>query len=188
MIYLYTREVRENLARRRYPYHRSIEFGPERLKREGTVHNAIVVMHDEDSGDAFAATSAPQRNPRRIRERWVGVRVLVYATSGKSGAGRHDHIEEAEKVLDLIITATEEVVVGSGQFYRLTGGRFLRPEELAAEQLPETPSGVVYQLQLSIARAVLAVDYAGDALDTFTTTADNVETTEVNVAQHPALS
>lgn len=113
----------------------------------------IVVEHDLDGTDSFAAPMSQRVDPRQTFTRWIAVKATVYAQAAEGAATVWEHRRRAEHALDMLVAAMRAVCMKRHNGLELTGGRFVTPDDLAAST---TPAGAVYELKAKIARGMPA--------------------------------
>lgn len=178
------RKLRENLERRRYPHFAQVNFGLDTLARNGAIGGAVAVTYDTDSGDTFDFARGFDRNTRKVGTKSTGLRIYVFGKCTRPGAMPYEHYIEVAHVVDMVVTALEEILRSHKLAYVIRGGKFLDPLSPERAALPEIRVGAVYALQLVVSQGIFAADYAGDGLDTHTITA--VESTiEVSATTAP---
>lgn len=159
MIYELSREVSEEMRRRKYPYH--VQYGPEYATRDANGSNGIVMLRSARP-DTLEAPAARRGNPVYRAVRVMAVDAWVYARANVIGADRQDHEFECETTVDLLTTALYDVIKTRGEGIRFIGGSYLTPSELEITNLT-TWNGVVYVMQFGVQRGVVAKDYTGAA-------------------------
>ena len=135
-----------------------VEYGPVDSARVGELRDVVVVEYDRGSSDAISAPRARGGNPRRRFERAVACKATIYVTNTVAGARRQDHEDRAQKVIDQVLVALDDVlrggqldasgvqIPGTSQAWAAGPGSFV--------DLPGTAVGAAYEVAFVIHRGV----------------------------------
>jgi hypothetical protein len=143
-----------------------VKDGAETTQAASWGRERLVLEHD--GADRFGAAKKGQHwNPSQLRVRQVSAKLTIYAQSPKAGALPFEHIQRAEKILDLALVAFDEIAAATSpppvyNVWSPTSGRFLTPPALEGT---ERQGGAVYELTLAFERGVFDRDFAGDAAE-----------------------
>jgi hypothetical protein len=134
--------------------------GPEKIETNTWGRERIVIQRDERRGDSFASPKGNLANESRIFTRNVGVTITIYARSPQSGALDFEHYERAERVLDLVLWAIQQISAARGGGLVVSSGRFFVPPDLTGS---EQRGGAAYELSIGFARSTTDLDWKGEA-------------------------
>jgi hypothetical protein len=124
----------------------------ENVSQVGSGRERIVIEHDLDGNDAFGPPKKTSPNPKQICTRSIAAKLTIYAqASAKDKAQEYEHRRRAESQLDLVIAAMHQVAVTRRNDWSPTGGRFIRPEDVAEA---DRWGGAAYELSFTFGRAV----------------------------------
>lgn len=172
MIYELSQAVETRIQSKKFPL-RVVYESPERMQ-PGFQDCRIVFMRDREQGDTFQSPRGAQQNPKKVADRIVGARALLWIRSSLDGAMLGDHERECEKVVDAVFSALRPAAIAVGKIDLLTVGeaRYLAPKELVdlgvSKAVVEAWPGVVYSLRFKVPRAVHDLDYDGNGLPSIT--------------------
>lgn len=179
MLHAIMLELRTALQARGCPV--PVEYGPERgmmaLNRP-----RIVIERDRTASDSHTGARSQRANPKLYQVRACASRCRIFAQSTIANPGVWNHEREAEQIADHVIVCLENIVQNRNTMWRITGGKFLSAQELAAENLEAWP-GVVYDLPFEVDRGVLDLTWrkptesAGSAQEEHTMSDDELTTT-----------
>lgn len=113
----------------------------------------IVVDRDREAGDRTVPVMSQRWNPQMVAIRQCGVVVRIFARSGKSGARLVDHERACEALVDAVTVALYGVVKVRRTSFQISRQGYVAGDRLVAIQ-PEAWPGVLYELALTIDRAV----------------------------------
>lgn len=151
--------------------------GPEPTTTTTWGRERIVLEHaDSDSFDRDVGQSI---NPKIRYKRNIGLKLTIYAQSTSAGATEFEHRRRAEKALDAVIVAFDNIAALRRNPWGPTSGAFVVPPDLAKS---ETQAGAVYELHLTFGRGIAERNWAGDTQDEFTILADTITNT-VEISQ-----
>jgi hypothetical protein len=159
----------------KYPF--SVVDGPENTQTTTGARERIVIERDPD-GDTFDAPRSQTKTPKHLMLRNIGVKITIYAQSPAPGAAQFEHYRRAEHVLDLVLCGLYSVLRARKNEWTVTKGRFVTPEDF---QGTEAIVGAVYELHLTIERAVFVQSWAYETAPTAAVTAFR-STTNVGIA------
>lgn len=133
--------------------------GPEQNKTTTWGRERIVIEYDGDSADAFGPGRSQHLNPRVRHEAIEACKVTIYAQSGRAGALVAEHRRRAKNLRDQVINALDLVAARRKNGWKLSGGRFVVPEDLKDT---ERAGGAVYELTFQWARAIEVRTFVGE--------------------------
>jgi hypothetical protein len=161
MIYALARDIDARLTARKFPVR--VVYGPERTTREGYAP-VIVVERDRTASDTVGPPKGTQRNPRKYMTRTLAVSATIYAQSSLPGAMIQDHERSCEQLVDaFLVSLYEHLAAEQAGTISVSSARYLAASE---RNDVETWPGVVYVIKFFVPRAVLALDYTGEAKPT----------------------
>jgi hypothetical protein len=179
MLYSVSQIVATELALRGCPLR--VVYGPERFSDVGFTDARIVFERPRESGDVVGPPRSSKGNPPRRAERGIAGVVRVYAHSTVDGARVQDHEGQAEQAVDLLIVALQIAAARSVTTLSIGAGGYLSAQALEVDGLEAWP-GVVYELAITVQRAVFDRTWAGDAKSTTDTYSMTVSGTCVTTA------
>jgi hypothetical protein len=172
MLYDVAKLVATELAARGCPLR--VVYGPERLQDVGLTDARIVFQRPRSASDVTGPPRSSKNNPPRRAERGIAGVIRVYAHSTVDGARVQDHEEQAETTVDLLIVALQIAAAKSVTTLSIGTGGYLPPAQLGVDGLEAWP-GVVYELPITVQRAVYDRTWAGASKST-------VACTDVSIA------
>lgn len=163
MLYDISKVVATELATRGCPLR--VVYGPERSNDVGLTDPRIVFERPRAAVDTSGPPRSSKNNPPRRAERLIVGRIRVYASSTADGARVQDHEEQAEQAVDLVIVCLQ-IALGRARVTGTIGtGGYVPANQLGLDGL-ETWPGVVYELPITIRRAVYDRSWAGASKST----------------------
>ena len=168
---------------REFGYGAATVLDAEQTKPTTRGRERIVIEHDLQKGDSFSNSRSQRPNPVHIYTRNIAVKITVYAQSPRSGAQDFEHRRRAEHIVDLVLVALDFIAAGDAPIFNVwtpnTGG-FVISEDLEGS---ERWGGAVYEMAITISRAVRVQTWAGDIADeaTLGTNVDTALTREVSI-------
>ena len=142
-----------------------VVYGPERMADVGLTNPRIVFERPRSLGDAVGPPRCSKNNPPRRAERGIAGTVRVFASSTVDGARVQDHEEQADQAVDLVIVCLQIAAARIITTMTIGAGGYVSAAELGLDGL-ETWPGVVYELPITIQRAVYDRTWAGDSKST----------------------
>lgn len=142
-----------------------VVYGPERFEDIGLTRPRIVFERPRALVDTSGPPRSSKNNPPRRAERSIVGRVRVYASSTVDGARVQDHEDQAEQAVDLVIVCLQIALARAKVTGSIGTGGYIPANQLGLEGLESWP-GVVYELPITIQRAVYDRTWAGDARET----------------------
>jgi hypothetical protein len=179
MLYSVSQIVATELALRGCPLR--VVYGPERLQDVGLTDSRIVFQRPRSASDVTGPPKSSKGNPPRRAERAISGVVRIYGHSTADGARVQDHEDVAEQAVDLVIVTLQVAVARLVTTATIGTGGYLPAAELQLAGLEAWP-GVVYELPITIQRAVFDRTWAGDAKSTTDTYSMTVSGTCVTTA------
>lgn len=131
--------------------------GPEFGETTTNARERIVIEHDEEGSDSFAAPRSQHGNPKHRYTRSFAAKITIYARSENAGAPPWEHRRRAERILDMVLCSLDVVAAARKNAWRPSSGGFRRPVDL--EQSAK-PAGAKYVLTFTFDRGVA---WEGDA-------------------------
>lgn len=119
-----------------------------------------VVIGPADGGDAFDAVVGAHIHPKHHATRQLAVTVTIYAASPRSGAYPWEHRRRVDRVLDCVVIGLRNVLATRKNRLQVKSGKYVTPKDL---QGAEIPSGAGYELTIMVDRAIMELDFAGNA-------------------------
>lgn len=163
MLYDVAKIVSTELIARGCPL--KVIYGPERLQDVGLTDSRIVIERPRPGSDPVLPPRASKLNPPRRAEREIAGVVRVYGHSTLAGARVQDHEEIADQAVDLVIVCLQIAAARLETTMSVGAGGYLSASDVDLEELESWP-GVVYELPMSIRRAVYDRTWAGEAKST----------------------
>ena len=149
--------------------------GPEMRPPTSPARERIVIEHDMTGSDSFLATHMPgNQPPRTVFARKVACKVTIHAKDPRPGSAYWEHVQRAERVLDLVIAGLRSVASTRKNTVEFKSGRFVFPKDMAAS---ETPGGAAYELLFNFDRGVTDRNWNGSIDGTFTILEDTIKNT-----------
>lgn len=152
MLYEIQRELAEALRTRGCPL--PVVYGPEPTQKLPS--NERIVFQRQGQPEEMGFAQVTKRNPPGTGyKRWQGFAIRVHCQSTKKNARIQDHERRCDHVLDRIVACMVRVVAERGNSLEWTGGGWVRPEDMQAEENERGVfSGVVYELTGRVDRGV----------------------------------
>jgi hypothetical protein len=166
MLYEVSKLVETQLENRGCPLR--VVYGPERYADVGLTDSRIVFERPRSAGDVTGPPKCSKNNPPRRAERTIAGTIRVFAHSTVAGARVQDHEDIAEQTVDLIIVALQVALASLIVTGTIGSGGYLSEDELSLPELEAWP-GVVYELPITIQRAVYDRTWAGSSKETTST-------------------
>jgi len=133
--------------------------GPEPTNTTTGARERIVLEHDEDAGDSYAAPQGTRGNDAARFVCQVGYKATFYVQAPAAGAKPYEHRRRAEHLRDLFTVAMFDVAKVRKNNCSIKGGRFIQPVDLAKS---ETIAGAVYELKFTFDRGIRVLTWAGE--------------------------
>ena len=159
MLFEVHRDVRDHLKSRGCPIR--VVYGPERYVDSGLTDARIVIERDRGGGDSVRPPKTTTKNPKRRAERGLSGTIRIYAKSSVPGARIEDHESICEQTVDMIIIALQHAAAKSDTMISIESGGFVSAENSDVPSV-ETWPGVVYELEIELARGVFDVNWQGE--------------------------
>lgn len=159
MVHDIGRALEAKLVSRKCPF--KVIDGPEDTATTTWGRERIVIERDLDAGDGFAPTRSQRPNPAHRMVRLIPMKLTIYAKEPKLGATRFEHEGRADHVADLVLIALGDITGDQSPIFNMwsqQSGRFVTPEDLAES---ERSAGAVYELRVTVERAVKEQDFKG---------------------------
>jgi hypothetical protein len=132
--------------------------GPETSESASWGRERIVI---ERFGDERPSNVRSQRrNPEHVTVRPIPAKISVYAQSTKPGALPWEHANRADKIVDLVLIALNDIAATNTPYnvWAWTGGEFVSPPDL---EKSARKGGAVFELRVTFERAVMRKTFAG---------------------------
>jgi hypothetical protein len=166
MLYDVAKLVATSLASRGCPL--PVVYGPERFADVGLTNSRIVFERPRKAVDVTKPPRSSKNNPPRRYERSISGLIRVFAHSNVDGARVQDHEDMAEQAVDLVLVSLEVAIAKMKTTHKIGSGGFVSAADMDLDELESWP-GVVYELPITIQRAVYDRTWAGASKETTST-------------------
>lgn len=157
MFYDLSRYVATELVTRGCPLR--VVYGPERMRDVGLTDPRIVFERARRGSEPVLPPRSSKNNPPRRADREIAGVVRVFGHSTVDGARTQDHEALADQAVDLVIVALQIAAAKMITTVSIGAGGYVPVSDLDLEL--EAWPGVVYELPITIRRAVYDRTWAG---------------------------
>ncbi len=175
MIYELSREIDAHLRAKKFPFPTVYAGRLDEVRPQTSVtRGCIVIGRDPEASESFALPRSQVSQlvngtkARVDQNRTLTCRATVFAQATFSGSRLNEHERLCDQMVDMLVVALRHVIAPRQHVYTPPlGGRYLRPEELGADELKgfEQWSGVAYRLFFSVERGILNAAFDGSGLE-----------------------
>jgi len=172
MIFEISRQLESAIAAKRCPL--PVIFGKEATTTTTFARERVVVEYDPDARDAFGPPIAARTSSKVRFVRSIPIKITIYAQAVTTGALPFEHIRRADRVVDVVAVALDDIVRSRGNFFTIVDGGYAIPDDLSAS---ETIGGCVYQLRCRVDRGITDINFDGSSTGTFTIVKGSISNT-----------